>query len=98
MPRRILDRIQAAIRDGAYDMTAHAVAEMAEDELDLVDVETAILNGKLIKTEKNDPRGERYSIHGIGTDGATPVSVVGRFTETGRYLIITVYEVTEESP
>ena len=98
MPRRILDQIQAAISNGAYDMTAHAVAEMAEDALDLMDVETAILNGKLIKTDKSDPRGERYGIHGIGTDGATSVGVVGRFTETGRYLIITVYEVTEESP
>jgi len=98
MPQRILERIQAAVRDGAYDVTAHAVAEMAEDALDLVDVETAILNGKLIKTEKDDLRGERHSVHGLGADGTTPVGVVGRFTETGRYLIITVYEVTEELP
>ncbi len=95
MPRRILDRIQAAIRNGAYDMTAHAVAEMAEDELDLMDVETAVLSGKLIKTEKDDPRGKRYTVHGLGADGTKPVGAVGRFTETGRYLIITVYEVTE---
>ena len=95
MPRRLLDRIQAAIRNGAYDMTAHAVAEMAEDELDLMDVETAMLNGRLIKTEKDDPRGGRHTVHGLGADGTTPVGAVGRFTETGRYLIITVYEVTE---
>lgn len=95
MPRRILERIQAAIRNEAYDMTAHAVAEMAEDELDLMDVETAMLNGKLIKTEKDDLRGKRYTVHGTGADGTTPVGAVGRFTETGRYLIITVYEVTE---
>ena len=95
MPRRILDRIQAAIRNGAYDMTAHAVAEMAEDELDLMDVETAVLSGKLIKTEKDDPRGKRYTVHGLGADATKPVGAVGRFTETGRYLIITVYEVTE---
>jgi hypothetical protein len=95
MPRRLLERIRAAIRNGAYDMTAHAVAEMAEDELDLMDVETAMLNGKLIKTEKDDPRGGRYAVHGLGADGTTPVGAVGRFTETGRYLIITVYEVTE---
>jgi len=63
MPWRILNRIRAAISNAAYDMTVHAVEEMAEDDLDLIDVETA-----------------------VGT--------VGRFTETGRYLIITVYEVT----
>lgn len=78
MPRRLLDRIQAAIRNGAYDMTAHAVAEMAEDGLDLMDVETAILNGNLIKTEKDDPRGGRFTVHGLGTDGTMPVGAIGR--------------------
>jgi len=95
MPQRILSRIRQAIRNGEYDMTAHAVEEMAEDRLDFVDVETAILNGKLIKTKRNDPRGARYTIHGIGSNGVTPVGTVGRFTGTGRYLLITVYEVTE---
>src|SRR5712691_4216398 len=95
MPRRILDRIRMAIRNAAYEMTIHAVEEMAEDKLDFIDVETAILNGKLIKTEKDDPRGTRYTIHGTGADGDIPVGTTSRFTETGRYLIITVYEVTE---
>jgi hypothetical protein len=95
MPRRILDRIREAIRAAAYDVTIHAVEEIAEDKLDLIDVETAILNGRLIKTEKDDPRGTRYTVHGTGADGITLVGATGRFTETGRYLIITVYEVTE---
>lgn len=95
MPRRILDRIRTAIRSAAYDVTVHAVEEMAEDQLDLTDVEAAILNGRLIKAEENDPRGTSYTVHGAGADGITPVGTVGRFTETGRYLIITVYEVTE---
>jgi hypothetical protein len=84
-----------AIRKAAYDMTVHAVDEMAEDKLDFIDVETAILNGRLIKTEKDDPRGARYTIHGIGADSITAIGAVGRFTETGRYLVITVYEVIE---
>jgi Domain of unknown function (DUF4258) len=96
MPRRTLDRIREAIRNAAYDMTAHAFEELAEDGLDMVDIETAIFNGGLIKTEKDDPRGMRHTIHGIGADGTTPVGIVGRFTETGRYLIITAYRITEE--
>jgi hypothetical protein len=95
MPRRILERIQAAIRNAAYDVTLHAIEEMAEDEVDLIDVETSIGNGRLIRTEGDDPRGARHTVHGIGADGITPVGTVGRFTETGRYLIITVYKVTE---
>ena len=95
MRRRTLERIQQAVRDGNYDMTAHAVEEMAEDQLDIADVEAGILSGALVKTAKDDPRGKRYAVHGIGADGQTPVGTVGRFTGAERYLIITVYEVTE---
>lgn len=95
MPRRTFDRIKAAIRAGGYDLTVHATEEMAEDELGILDVETSIVNGKIVKSEKDDPRGTRYTTHGTGTDRAIRVGTVGRFTETGRYLIITVYKVTE---
>ena len=76
-------------------MTSHATEEMAEDDLDILDIEQAVLNGRLAKIEKDDPRGTKYVIEGTGTDRATPVGVVGRFTSEERYLIITVYEVTE---
>ena len=76
-------------------MTVHAVEEMAEDNLDILDVEHAILNGQVAKTERDDPRGTKYVVKGLAVDGETSVGVVGRFTATGRYLIITVYEVTD---
>jgi len=95
MSRRALERVRVAIRIAAYDMTAHALEALAEDELDVIDLETAILTGRLIKSEKDDPRGTRYTIHGVAADGTTRVAAVGRFTETGRYLIITAYKVTE---
>ena len=68
---------------------------MAEDKLDLVDVETAVLNGRVVRTQEDHPRGARCTTHGTAVDGATPVGVLGRITETGRYLVITVYQVTE---
>lgn len=37
----------------------------------------------------------RYTIIGLAEDQKTEVGVVGRFTETDVYLIITVYEATE---
>ena len=95
MARQALVRIRAVVKHGAYDMTQHASEEMAEDELDIVDVETSISNGKLVKSEKDDPRGTRYTVYGVGPDRKTQIGTVGRFTETGRYLIITVYKVTE---
>ncbi|NGZ10143.1 MAG: DUF4258 domain-containing protein [Nitrospira sp. LK70] len=95
MPRQLLARIKAAIKKGAYDMTAHASEEMAEDDLDIVGVETSILKGRLVRSEKDDPRGTRHIVYGIGPDQKALIGTVGRFTETSRYLIITVYRVTE---
>ena len=95
MPRRNIERIKEKIRLGQYDMTVHAIEEMAEDNLDILDVEHAILNGRVAKSERDDPRGTKYVVEGLAVDEETSVGVVGRFTDTGRYLIITVYEVTE---
>jgi hypothetical protein len=47
------------------------------------------------EVEKDDPRGTKYVVVGTALDRQTPVGVVGRFASNGRYLIITVYEVTE---
>jgi hypothetical protein len=51
-----LERIREAVRSERYDATKHAVDEMAEDGLDIVDEETAILNGRITTTEKYDLR------------------------------------------
>lgn len=90
-----IERIRRKVRLGQYDMSGHAMEEMAEDGLDILDVENVISKGNLVRTEKDDPRGTKYVIAGLALDGLTPVEVVGRFTGTGEYLIITVYAVTE---
>jgi len=92
--QRVPERIRDAVIRGEYDLTRHAVDEMAEDGLIIFDVESAILEGEIVNTEIDDPRGTRYTIVGLAQDGKTEVGVVGRFTETGIYLIITVYELT----
>jgi hypothetical protein len=95
MPKNILAQIKDNIRQRKYDMSAHATEEMAEDNLDILDIEHAILNGHLARIEKDDPRGTKYVIEGVAVDQVTPVGVVGRFTGDERYLIITVYEITD---
>lgn len=95
MPRSDIDRIREKIRLRQYDMSAHAMEEMAEDLLTILDVEEAVLSGQVVRLEKDDPRGTKYVVVGTSLDQQTPVGVVGRFASTGRYLIITVYEVTE---
>ena len=96
MPKRIIERICDAIRNENYDMTHHSVEEMAEDFLTVNDIEHAILNGEINTTIKDDPRGNRFIINGVGKDKVIPIGIVGRFKETGVFLIITVYKITEE--
>jgi hypothetical protein len=75
-------------------MTIHATEEMAEDDLDILDIEEAILNGQVVDKTKRDPRGTKYTVEGLALDGETPVGIVGRFHGSDRFLIITVYEVS----
>jgi hypothetical protein len=56
---------------------------------------TGLMNGRVTKTERADPRGTKYTVKGLAVDEETSIGVVGRFIDTGRYLIITVYEVTD---
>jgi hypothetical protein len=58
-------------------------------------VEEAVLRGQIIRVEKDDPRGTKHIVVGTALDKHSPVGIVGRFASNGRYLIITVYEVTE---
>lgn len=95
MSRSDINRIREKIRLRQYDMSAHAIEEMAEDFLTILDVEEAALNGQVIRVEKDDPRGTKYVVVGTALDRQTSVGVVGRFAGSGRYLIITVYAVTE---
>ncbi|MEN8446268.1 MAG: DUF4258 domain-containing protein, partial [Cyanobacteria bacterium J06555_13] len=94
MSKRDLERIREKIRLRRYDMSAHAMEEMAEDMLTILDVESAVLNGQISRIEKEDPRGTRYVIEGVALDRQTPVGVFARFSSSSRTLIITVYEVT----
>ena len=60
MSRKDIDRIREKIRLRQYDMSAHAMEEMAEDLLTIMDVEESVLNGQIVRVEKDDPRGTKY--------------------------------------
>ena len=88
-----LQHIRNAILDHRYVLTEHAYEEMEKDQLDVLDVESAILTGELERVLTQDPRGTRYVVVGKATDQETPVGVVVRFVEHDQLLIITVYEI-----
>ena len=95
MPHRVIDRIRQKILLRDYDVTVHAFEEMAEDDLDIFDIEEAIRNGRIVRTNKRDPRGTKYTIQGLALDGLTVVGIVGRFSLSDRFLIITVYDINK---
>ncbi len=88
-----MDEIRTAVLEGRYEMTLHATEEAAEDDLHLLDIESALLNGKVTSTQP-DPRGApKYVVEGLAGDLATRVGVVTRFQSGGLLVIITVYEI-----
>lgn len=93
MASKQFERIRDAIIDQRYTLTEHAYEEMDDDNLDVLDVESAVLTGRLEQTLTKDPRGTRYVIVGTATDEATTVGVVVRFAEHDQLLVLTVYEV-----
>ena len=95
MARYTISHIRERIRRQQYDMTFHATEELAEDDLDIEDLEHSILNGSITRIDRDDPRGTKYVVKGVAVDQITPVGSAGRFVSPERYLIITVYEITD---
>lgn len=88
-----LERIRGAILDQRYTLTEHAFDEMNEDRLDVLDVESAILTGRIDQVLTHDPRGTRFVVIGRATDESTRVGVVVRFLSGDDLLVLTVYEI-----
>ena len=54
-----LNEIQWLLRGGQYEITFHAQQERLEEDLDLIQIEAAIIeHGELLEEYPDDPRGE----------------------------------------
>ncbi len=86
-----IDILRKKVRNKEYEFTIpHFFEEMANDDLQLVDIETVILNGKVRRRFTRDPRGTRYEVVGPSTDGRQ-VAIICRLKETRKLLFITTY-------
>lgn len=86
-----IDIIRRKVRNREYEFTVpHFFEEMADDDLQLVDIESAILHGKIRRRFTRDPRGARYEVVGVSTDGRQ-VAIICRIKDTGKLLFITTY-------
>lgn len=89
---RILRQIRALVRRGEYVLSVHAENEMADDGLTDQDLEAAILNGKIVRRERDRIGRPKYVIEGIAMDGRGLTAVAQPFQTRQLILIITAYE------
>lgn len=75
-----IDEICELIRAGQYEVSLHAQQERLEDDLDISEIETAILSGEVIEDYPDDPRGPSCLISGQA--GSKAVHVVMGWVQT----------------
>lgn len=85
-----IQRIRQKILDRNYFISWHAEDEMMDDNLERIDIEHAILKGRIDRKLTRDIRGTRYRIEGPARDGRI-THVVCRFKEDSSLVIITAY-------
>lgn len=89
-----IDEVRRLVRAGRYEVSIHAQQERLEEDLDISEIEAAILAGEIIEDYPDDPRGPTCLVSGKA--GSRPVHVVVGWAPTrgegGQVLrVITVY-------
>lgn len=81
--------VKQRIRSQEYLLSRHAQTERLGEDIDVCDIETAVLQGKMLEDYPDDPRGHSALISGSGRRGAIHV-VCGQ--KENWAIIITVYK------
>lgn len=87
----ILKKIREKILKLDYVMSLHAEEEMSDGELTILDIEKAILTGKIVERQKERGTGEwKYILKGKTFSGHE-IEIVAKLSLSGKLVIITVY-------
>lgn len=93
-----LKQIQRLIREGRYEFSFHAQQERLEENLDITEIEDAVVGqGEILEEYPDDPRGESCLI--LGFAGTHPIHVVVGWATSKResqkvLRVITIYKPT----
>lgn len=60
-----IDEIRQLVQAGRYEVSIHAQQERLEDDLDIDEIEVALLKGELIEEYPSDPRGHSCLVGGL---------------------------------
>ena len=89
---RILQQIQAVVREGNYVLSIHVENELENDGFTDQDLEGAIMNGEIVRRERDAIGRPKYIIEGMALDGRGLTTVVQPFQTRRLVVIVTVYE------
>jgi hypothetical protein len=89
---RILQQIQAWVRQEDYVLSIHVENELESDGFTDQDLESAILNGEIVRRERDTLGRPKYVIEGTALDGRGLTAVVQPFQTRQLVVIVTVYE------
>jgi len=84
-----IEEIRHKISKGEFLLSQHAVEESSKDMIEDEAIVHAILNGEIIESYPDDPRGESCLINGDTPDGRHLHIVIGRWQD--QLIIITCY-------
>jgi hypothetical protein len=69
-----LAELRGLVIQGRYEFSAHAQRERLAEDLDVIGIEQALLNGEILEQYPSDLRGESCLV--LGFSGARPIHVV----------------------
>lgn len=95
--KRTIETLRELVRSQEYQISIHANEEMSIDALIAVDIENAVLTGKITKRFSKEARGTRYEITGQACDGRL-VAVICRILGNGWLRIVTVFALENDEP
>ena len=80
------------VRTRQYVLTLHAEEEMEADGLSILDVESAILSGRIVESQVDRTWGDRkYLVRGRPLESNDSVVVVAKLGPMRKLVIVTVY-------
>ena len=96
MFERILKRFRERVRAGRFVVTLHAVEELEDEGLSVLDVEHPILTGRIVRRQRDEEKAEwKYLVSGPSLS-QDEIVVVAKLSPTDKLVIITVYAEANE--
>ena len=91
MAQSTISHFRHLIRTLQFFVSTHAAEELEDDNLSILDLESIILTGQVVKRQRDTQTHEvKYIVAGVTFDGSA-AAVVVKVGFTGKLIVITAY-------